>query len=293
VGPTFAFPSVRGNPNLKPETAKTWTLGTVINSPFEGDMARNLRLSIDYYSIKTDDAIGPQSVDVAQRQCFDPAFNPTFDVNSSFCAGINRVANDGALGNILLTYLNNGRFETSGIDTQVDWSFDLGPGRFALNSAFSYLITLKSAELPVDPLLEYAGTLGPTQNELNAGAYDWKMFNTFSYTIANWTASVNWQHLPSIKSITYASNHATTISGAPSYDLIGLSGSYAITSTATIRLGVDNLFDKAPPLLERNNDPNLPSSQLPGGGFGGASSTNPALYDFIGRRLFLVGQVKF
>lgn len=293
VGPTFAFPSVRGNPDLQPETAKTWTVGAVFNSPFESEAARDLRVSIDYYNIETTDAIGPQSVDVAQRQCFDPAFNPTFDVNSPFCAGINRVANDGALGNILLTYLNNGAFKTSGVDTQIDWSLPLGAGRFTLNSVFTYLISLKSKELPNDPLVEYAGTLGPTQNELNAGSFEWKMFNTFGYSVGKWSAALQWQHLPSIKSVTYATNHATTIAGAPSYDLFNLSGSFAFTENATVRIGVDNLLDKRPPIIERNEDPNLPVFLLPGGTFGGADATNPALYDFIGRRFFLLAQMKF
>jgi outer membrane receptor protein involved in Fe transport len=232
-------------------------------------------------------------VDVAQRQCFDPAFNPTFDVNSPFCAGINRVANDGALGNILLTYLNNGRFETEGVDMQVDWAFDLGPGRFTINSVVSYLISLKSSELPTDPLVEFAGTLGPTQNELNAGAFDWRMFNTFTYMFGKWTASLQWQHFPSIDSITAATNPNTTITGAPSYDLFSLSGSFAVTDNAVVRLGVDNLLDKKPPLIERNADPNLPPFLLPGGTFGGANASNPALYDFIGRRYFLTAQLKF
>ncbi len=115
-------------------------------------------------------------------------FNPTFDVNSPFCQVINRVANDGALGNILLTYLNNGAFETSGMDPTIDWAFDLGPGRFSLNSVVGYLFDLKSKELPNDPLIDYAGSLGPQQNQLNAGAFEWKMFNTFGYTIGQWTA---------------------------------------------------------------------------------------------------------
>jgi iron complex outermembrane recepter protein len=293
VGPTFAFPSVRGNPLLQPETAKTWTIGAVINSPFESDLARDLRVSLDYYNIRVDDAIGPQSVDVAQRQCFDPAFNPSFDVNSPFCLGINRVANDGALGNILLTYLNNGRFETDGVDMQVDWALNLGPGRLTVNSVISYLLSLKSTELPNDPLVEFAGTLGPTQNELNAGAYDWKMFNTFGYTFGKWSAALSWQHLPSIKSITAATNANTTILGAGSYDLFNLSASFAFTDNASVRLGVDNVFDKAPPILERNGDPNLPPFLLPGGNFGGANASNPALYDFIGRRIFFYGQMKF
>ena len=291
VGPTFAFPSVHGNPTLKPETAKTYTFGAVFDSPWEGEMTRSLRLSIDYYSIKVNDAIGPQSVDVAQRQCFDPAFNPTFDVNSAYCAGINRVANDGALGNILLTYYNNGRFDTKGVDTQIDWAFKLGPGHFTLNSVFSYLISLKSAELISDPLVEFVGTLGPTQNELNAGSFKWKMLNTFGYTYDRWSASLQWQHLPAINSITAAGGAATTIMGAPSYDLIGLNGSFAFAKDAVVRFGVENLFDKAPPLLERNSAP--PPFVLAGGTFGGANSTNPALYDFIGRRFYVGATVKF
>jgi outer membrane receptor protein involved in Fe transport len=292
VGPTFAFPSVRGNPNLQTETAKTWTIGAVLNSPFEG-LARDLRVSLDYYSIDVNDAIGPQSVDVAQRQCFDPAFNPTFDVNNPFCLGINRVANDGAIGNVLLTYLNNGRFETDGVDVAIDWAFDLGPGRFSVNSFISYLISLKSTELPNDPLVEFAGTLGPTQNELNAGAYDWKMLNTFGYNLGKWSAALQWQYLPSIDSITAATNPATTIAGAGSYNLFHLTGSFAFTDNAMIRFGIDNVFDEAPPILERNVDPNLPPFLLPGGNFGGANSSNPALYDFIGRRFFFMAQMKF
>jgi iron complex outermembrane recepter protein len=291
VGPTFAFPSVTGNPDLIPETADTWTVGLVFTSPFESDLWRNLRLSIDYYNIKVDDAIGPQSVDVAQRQCFDPAFNPTFDVNNQYCDGINRVANDGALGNIRLTYYNNGRFETSGIDTQIDWAVPVGPGQFTLNAIFSYLDSLKSAELENDPLLEYAGTLGPTQNELNAGAFEWKMLTTFGYSIDRWNVSLQWQHLPSIKSATYPANHATTIEGAPSYDLLALMGSFAIMKDVVVRFGVENLFDEEPPLLEVNSAP--PPFLLAGGTFGGANSSQPALYDFIGRRFYLAATVKF
>jgi iron complex outermembrane receptor protein len=290
--PTFAFPSVRGNPTLTPEKAKTWTFGTVIDSPWDGTYTRGLRLSIDYYNIKVDDAIGPQSVDVAQRQCFDPAFNPSYDVNSPYCAGIGRVANDGALGDIRLTYYNNGRFETSGVDTQIDWAFDLGPGHFSLNSIVSYLLNLKSAELSVDPLVEFAGSLGPTQNELNAGSFRWKMYNTFGYGIGKWSASLQWQHLPSVKSAAYPSNNATFIQGAGAYELFGLSGSYAVMKDTVVRLGVENLFDKAPPLIGRNTDPNLPGFLLRGGNFGGTDSSNPALYDFIGRRFYLGATMK-
>jgi iron complex outermembrane receptor protein len=126
-GGTFAFPSLIGNNKLKPEKANTWTAGVVLRSPFQNDMLRSFRLAIDYYNIKVKDAIGAQSIDIAQRQCLDPAFNPTYDPNSPFCLGVNRVAGDGAIGNVQTTYFNNGRFKTSGIDFQLDWAAEIGP----------------------------------------------------------------------------------------------------------------------------------------------------------------------
>jgi hypothetical protein len=126
------------------------------------------------------------------------------------------------------------------------------------------------AELTSDPLVEFAGTLGPSQNGLNPGAYRWKMFNTFGYGIDRWSASLQWQHLPSVKSATYPANHATRLVGASSYDLFNLSGSFAFTKDAVIRLGIENVLDKEPPLMERNSAP--PPGVLAGGTFGGECS---------------------
>ena len=96
----FAFPFTVGNPNLEPETADTWTLGLVINSPIKNIPAlSDWRISIDYYTIDITDAIGQQSAGIVMQQCLDPAFNPTFDVDSPFCAGYKR-NQTGAIGAI-------------------------------------------------------------------------------------------------------------------------------------------------------------------------------------------------
>jgi len=283
-GGTFAFPTLKGNPNVKPEKADTWTLGTVINSPFSGAL-ESARLSLDYYRVKVSDALGAQSVDIAQRQCFDPAFNPTYSASSVYCAGIDRVANDGALGNIITTFYNNGRFVTDGIDGQFDWSNDVGPGKLSVNMLVTYLLSMKSSELISDPLVEYAGTLGPSQNGLNAGNFRWKMFNTVGYEFGDWNASLQWQHLPSIKSATAAGVASTTVRGAKAYDLFSLSGGYAFSDDLSVRFGIDNVLDKAPPVTEVNSAP--PPGTLAGG------SINDVLYDVNGRRYYVGVQVKF
>jgi outer membrane receptor protein involved in Fe transport len=304
VGPAFAFPTLIGNPQVQPESAKTWTLGAVINSPFDSQLLSALRLTVDYYNIAVNDAIGPQTLDSVQRACFDPTFNPAIANDpaaaaaSPFCSAIGRVAGDGALGNVQVTYLNNGRFRTQGIDAQLDWQVPVGPGIFSLNTLFNYLITLKSAPLPATAgaagqLVEYAGTLGPAgsngiaENGLNPGAFRWKMFNTFGYSIGPATASLQWQHLPGAKSIAYPFDHNTPFVGSPAYDLFNLSGGYTIRDNVTLRAGVDNVFDKAPPLTEYNASATGLANSV--GGF----PINAYFFDLVGRRYYAGVNMKF
>ncbi len=304
LGPAFAFPTLVGNPDVKPESAKTWTMGAVVSSPFETPMLDRLRLSVDYYNIAVDDAIGPLTLDTAQRFCFDPTFNPAISTNpaaaaaSAFCQAVGRVAGDGALGNVQVTYLNNGRFRTEGIDVQLDWSFPIGPGTFSLNTVFNYLLTLKSAALPASAgpagqLVEYAGTLGPAgsnaiaENGLNPGTFRWKMLNNFTYSIGKATIGLQWQHLPAAKSIAYTSDPSTPFVGSPAYDLFNLNGSYAVTDNVTFRFGVDNLFDRAPPLTEYNASATGLANTI--GGF----PINAYFFDQIGRRFYAGLNAKF
>jgi len=279
-GPAFVFPSLTGNSDLVPETADTWTLGAVIDSPFQSEALRNLRLSIDYYNISVHHAIGAQSVDIAQRQCFDPQFNPDFDINSPYCAGIARSAASGGLGNVQTTFFNNGRFKTSGIDFQIDWSMEAGPGRVTVNSLINYLIEMKSAELEVLPLVDYAGTLGPTENGLNGSSYRYKALTTVGYAFDNGLyLGLQWRHLPHVKAAVAALVPDTTIKGAPSYDLFNLQGSYQLLDNVGLRFGIENVFNRKPPLTSVNTSPD--EGNLPGGSF----DTNN--YDTNGRRFYI------
>ncbi|MDB5717552.1 MAG: TonB-dependent receptor-like protein [Sphingomonas bacterium] len=286
VGPGFVFPTLTGNQNLTPETADTWTAGLVVSSPFESAMFKRLRLSVDYYNIKVSDAIGAQSVDIAQRQCFDTAFNPTLDANSAFCSGINRNAN-GGLGNVITTFFNNGRFRTSGIDVALDWQVPVGPGQINFNTNFSYLLDMKSAELASLPLVDYVGTLGPNQNGLNGGSYEYRLFTTLGYSFNGHSLSLQWRHLPGIDVEAAATVPNNTFVGYPSYDLFNLIGTAALTEDVSLRFGVENLFDKAPPLGNINTAPNLAAGVLSGGAY------NAQFYDIIGRRFYIGAKAKF
>ena len=290
----FAWPSVIGNANLTPEKADTYTAGVVLSSPFDTPLLSRLRLTVDYYNISVKDAIGQQSVGIALRSCFDPNLNPLVATDpaaaaqTAACRAITRNAVNGGLDNVNLTYVNNGRFRLSGIDAQLDWATDVGPGRLGLNVQFNYLISFKASELPVDPMIEFKGTQGPNSNGLNGGNYDYRVFSNLNYSVDGFNIGLQWQHLPSIEDATEAL-FPTTVLGAPAYNIFYLNSSYAVTEDVTIRFGVDNLFNKRPPLVGINpaNTNPLGTGNLLGGNIG------TGFYDDNGRRFYLGANVRF
>jgi len=290
TAPGFAFPYFIGNPTLRPEDAKTFTVGGVISSPSNAPALSGMRLSVDYYNIKVSNAIGLQSGQTLQQLCLDPAFNPTFDPNNFYCENFQR-GTGGGIGAVRLAYTNTGAFKTSGLDVQFDWRLDLQdtvglPGAFGINTVFNYLFTLKSSPfysgVPKEsqaPFTEYAGTLLAPDSGLSPnGAYRWKTFTTFSYAIDGVNVGLQWQHLPAIAS-------GSTNTGLPAYDLFSLSAGVKVNQTVSMRFGVDNLFDKAPPF--GGVDTTAVSPTLPGGSY---NTTN---YDALGRRFYIGATAKF
>ncbi|HEU4650369.1 MAG TPA: TonB-dependent receptor, partial [Croceibacterium sp.] len=315
---TFAWTNATGNPNLEPETADTWTAGFVIQSPFTSALLSNLRFSADWWDIKLKDAIGLQGAGTALQMCLDPYWNPAvtgaaagttisaFDpanptggtvvigsaaqaaAASQFCRGI-RYDPQPALGaaNFDVTYFNAGEVEISGIDLQLDWGADVGPGTLTLNSIFNYYLHYRSRELENNPLVDYTGTLGTAQNGLNPGAFEYRVLTTVGYGWGPARISLQWQHLPSVEVESFATLGYTGTDGYPSYDLFNLNTTYQLSEDIGLRFGVDNLFNKAPPLGNINTVANVSLGQLPGGAF------NSGFYDTVGRRFYLGANMRF
>ncbi len=289
----YAWPTLVGNADLTTEKSDTWTAGVVFNSPFETPALSRLRLSVDWYDIYVKDAIAPLTVAAALQQCLDPNYNPLVLTDASaaadtaFCQNIER-NQTGQQGTVYTTYTNNGRFRVQGIDTQLDWGMDVGPGTLSANVVFSYLLKYKSAALPTLPMVDYVGTFGTTENGLNSGAYQYRVLTSLNYSVGKVQLGLQWQHLPAVEDSSEATIATTTV-GAPAYDIFHLNGSYAVADNFTIRFGVENLFNRAPPLTNYNpaNNSAATTGLLSGGSY---TST---YYDTNGRRFFLGANVKF
>ncbi len=283
---TLGFPTSKGNADLEPETADTYTVGLVIDSPFRDiPYLADTRLSIDYYSIKITDAIGEQTMNVVMQQCVDPRFNPTYDPNSPYCALFPRNTL-GAIGNLQRTFLNSGRFRTSGLDMQLTWGMDLGPGRLGVTSTANYLISIKSSELGINPLVEYAGTQGPSGNGLNGSSYRFRMLTDISYMIDDIRVALQWNHLGPISPSSRAtSGYNADTPGIREYDLFNLSGNYNLTDGLSLRFGIDNVLNEKPPYSGQN------FSEDNDGMIGGTFSSGR--YDTLGRRYWMGARINF
>ena len=125
-----------GNPDLDPETADTLTVGVVLTSLFASRWLDRLQVSLDWYSIEIDDAIAFAAMSPTFiARCFDPTFNPGFDVANEWCRMFSR---DPASGDIVDAYAilrNSAGLRTSGVDLQLDWQLDIGPGELGLQLA--------------------------------------------------------------------------------------------------------------------------------------------------------------
>jgi outer membrane receptor protein involved in Fe transport len=290
-GSAFNWVNQRGNPNLTSETADSWTFGFVMSSPFERPWLRNTTLSLDYYRVEIEDAIMLFSVDYANFRCFGSTFvtNATEAAAQAASPECQLVPRNQALGGPLTTaisYDNQARIKTAGADIALNWMLPFSelasgrPGGIGLNVQATWLDYYRSKQSPAsfDAETEWKGSLGPNLSGTNGGAYDYRLFSTFTYFRNDWSVNLRWRYLPGVYTAQYASlqaiieHNARVAAGGPgillsytpstvgfggrdargteietdSYSIFDLSFNYDISETFRLRGGITNLFDEEP-----------------------------------------------
>jgi outer membrane receptor protein involved in Fe transport len=281
-----------GNTALKPEEADTYTYGFVFTPTF----IPGFNLSVDYFDIKVDGLIGsnPGATTLA---CGSGVL--------SACALFHRDPGTGELfgnsGYVLAQTINTGFVQTKGVDVSANYktSFaDLGVGDWG-GLAFNLTGTWTD-ELLVSPVTgaqpyDCAGLHGPTcvdgvrQGGPNA---KWKhRFRvTWTPTFAPVTLSAVWRYVGESdgdfnQSSIYLANHPSGVTDTrpednhiDAYNYLDISGTWNIRDGWVMRFGMDNVFDRDPPVLDANVIP------VAGSGNG---NTFPGTYDVFGRTVFV------
>lgn len=270
---------VTGNPDLKPERADTFTLGAVIAPKMASPWLSRLSFSIDYYNIAIDDAIATIPATVVLNKCFNAdGSNPAFDAGNFYCGLIGRDAVSGGITNMQQPYLNLGGYRTSGIDMQLDWGValsDVGLGggdtRLRLTSYVSWLDSFRIQQLPDAPFQEQAGTIG------GGSAFPrWKANTTLSLGDDSVSGLLRWRYIGAMDDVSRVTDAASRVPGVGAYSYFDASLEMRVADRYTLRLGVNNIGDKEPPMV----------SGVPG-------STDAGTYDILGRTWYAAITARF
>nr|WP_255696816.1 TonB-dependent receptor [Sandaracinobacteroides sayramensis] len=136
-----------GNPLLKPEVAKTWTVGGAFTPSF----APGLSLSVDYYRIKIDGAIGTLGAGQIVNNC--QASGGT----APECALITRPSPTSFPSLIRLAPANIAALETSGIDIDASYRTELGGGTLSTRLYLAWLERYRTQQFSGAPVYEFSG----------------------------------------------------------------------------------------------------------------------------------------
>lgn len=284
-----------GNPNLKPETAKTWTLGGVI----QPSAVPGLAVTVDYFNIKVTDAINGFGVDAILSDC---VANATASFTPSSCGLVHR----NVAGSLWLTpdgFTENlpgnvGSVQTKGLEFAATYSYDIGSlGNLGLNFQGTRLLAYDVDNGLTAPY-DCAGLYGPTCSAggtTSAGAPlpEWRHKARLTYTTPfDLGLSLQWRYVGSVDAETTVNN--ATLAGANLFDpglhigsqsYFDLVAVYTMNDRYTMRVGVNNILDKEPPFVTSGNGGRPGSNLCPTGPCNG--NTYPATYDALGRYLFV------
>ncbi len=284
-----------GNPALLPETAITTSFGIGFTPSF----IPNFRAQIDYYNIKIENVITNLGGNTIINEC----------VNSDlYCADVHRdslgslwLSNDGY---VIDPLRNVGALQQRGVDFDASYSVEIGKaGKLHFNFVGTYVDEYEVTPAESLPGSSYncAGLYGSNCSAFTGGpAFHWR--HTFRTTWQTpWDAldiSAAWRYFSPVKLESLSANPnlaapagetianggiSNTDAFIASRSYLDLTASLKVTDAVTLRLGVNNVLDKDPPVIGASN-----LSGLTGNG-----NTYPQVYDSLGRYLFATVTAQF
>lgn len=237
-----------GNTELKPETSKSTTAGFVYSPGWAADLpfTKRLDFEVTYYKIKLEDAIQSGDAQTQLDRCvatLDPAF----------CSGIAR-ASTGDINAFDNTLLNIGTVDVKGYDFTFNWGGPVTPyGQFGMTLNATFMDQYKTVSK--DTGLEEPRREGVETND--AGIPEWRANLRLNYALAGFTANWTMRYIDSLTESCAGANGFdvcddsaadTNHLGSVVYNDARVSYKLPTQVDATVSAGVNNVFDKDPPV---------------------------------------------
>jgi outer membrane receptor protein involved in Fe transport len=310
-----------GNINLKPETAKTWTVGAVLRPRF----VPGLNATVDYYNIKITDAITAPTAGDVIALCFtglsaSSATNPA-------CTGIRRNPTTGGLSGSPATTFglprqlsNQGRLTTDGVDFTLDYRRGLGtwvgsPAKIAIALGGNWTHSSKFKAVANSPTSIDRECVGYFSVNCASPIPKWSFNERTTLSLGRVDLSVLWRYIGKVAyegtapdaalrgvSPLFSGTVTTTYTASippgtpgtfdgqtvdfnhiPAENYFDFSTRFNVNEHFDLTFTVMNVFDKDPPIVGNNA----------GTAAFNSGNTFPSTYDPLGRRFAVGARIKF
>lgn len=258
-----------GNTELDPETADTISFGIVANP------AEDLTLSVDWWSVALESAIGSVSASTSIKECAENG-------NTALCSLINR-GNAGTLwlgtsGYVTSTSTNLGEVNFSGVDVAATYGMALGGGDLSLKLMGSKSLEKETLVLPGVETTRYDCNGIANDDQCTGPNMDWRHTLTANYSKDDWTVGAAWRYFGKVD----YKGTADTLAAAGALDAVNyidLNGSYTLNENVSFSAGARNLLDKETPMV--------------GGGLNPDNANSYGNYDVLGRYIYADVTISF
>lgn len=250
------FITSQGQPSLREETGESWSAGVV------WDIVDDLSLTADYYEIELDDVVTVltgSTILADEYGCLTGQY-PTgrefpFASGSQYCQDIaSRITrdpnDDGRISEVRSGPVNLAFQGTAGVDASLRHRFDTdSAGSFNSSLSWSHVLEQTSKNRPDDPLLQY--------RDLNSNAdFRSRVRASVGWQRADWDATFFMNRQGSFP--VWNPSNTRVVSGEldsriPEFTTFNLTIGKQIAENMSLRLTVNNLFDKIHPTDETYN----------------------------------------
>lgn len=269
--PTLEF---FGNPNLQPETARTYTIGGVFTPSF----IPRLSATADYYHTRIASSIGSLDTGTILTDCYD-----SVNLSSPLCGAITRLAGTNQLALVNSPTQNLGETREDGLDLGLNYSYVLpnGIGTLSFSNDFEFLFAYLLQTGKDSPFIQFAGQVVPGGIPGTAGSEALpRRRDNLSISLAHLPFNIGYRmrYISGLSASYYNGVNGYSpaiVNNTPEVFYHDVYVSYDWRNISAT-LGVDNLGDRHPPFIPD-----------------GQSNTATSIYDVVGRFVYLKSTFRF
>lgn len=248
--------TVGGNPNLRPEKSKSWTVGAVIQPQ---SLVPGLSVTADWFSIDIKNAIRAIPGSTKLSVCYN-----TPNLAHPFCDDFTRSPLTNEVTFLSAQPINTGREQMSGLDLGLVYNRKIGAVGISADLSATYLDKYVVTPFPGGSDIVFDGHIGGG----NGGYPRWRGYGILTADFGR--TDVTWSTQWIGKATDFNAQRGDLGYKAPNVFYHNVQVAFDLFPKTRLSAGVDNLFNRKAPFIQSWTDAN----------------TDTMTYDLLGRRFY-------